>query len=212
MDKSVSKSAPQRLVLASVSPRRRLLLTDAGFVHEALTPKIDDGQLSPPIGLPPHYWTAALAHLKARAARTLGGVDDGSHTLLIAADTIVVKEGRIIGQARDEEEARLTLRTLGGGLHEVITGVAILHEKRRMLLTDSARVRVGALSDARLEPYLDSGQWRGKAGAYNLMERIEAGWPITFEGDATTIMGLPMQRLTPILRNLLGAAPKEPVS
>ena len=69
----------------------------------------------------------------------------------------------------------------------------------RSLFWDSARVTVGAIDERALQAYLDSGEWRGKAGAYNLYERIEAGWPIQFEGDPTTIMGLPMRKLSQLL-------------
>jgi len=54
---------------------------------------------------------------------------------------------------------------------------------------------VGAIDDGRIEAYVWGGDWRGKAGAYNLSERVEAGWPITCEGDPATVMGLPMRRL-----------------
>lgn len=202
--------AATTLVLASVSPRRRRLLAEAGFACEALKPGIDDGQLAPPAGLPPHSWTAALAHLKAQAARRLAGVDAGQRTLLISADTVVVKSGAIIGQARDQADAQRILRTLSDGEHQVISGVALLLGERRMLFTDTAEVTVGHLSDELIQPYLEGGQWRGKAGAYNLLERIDAGWPISYTGDPTTIMGLPMRRLTPILRRLLGCVIEEP--
>lgn len=210
MPKAHLSGAATKLVLASVSPRRRSLLAEAGFDCEALQPGIDDGQLTPPTGLPPHHWTAALAHLKAQAARRLAGVDAGPRTLLIAADTVVVKAGAIIGQARDEPDARRILRTLSDGHHQVISGVALLMGERRMLFTDVADVTVGHLSDDLIQPYLAGGQWRGKAGAYNLLERIDAGWPISYTGDPTTIMGLPMRRLTPILHSLIGAPSKEP--
>ena len=61
-----------------------------------------------------------------------------------------------------------------------------------------------SLYDASLERYLDSGQWQGKAGAYNLLDRMNAGWPLTYEGDPTTIMGLPMNQLIDRLNVILG--------
>ena len=73
----------------------------------------------------------------------------------------------------------------------------------RLLFADTARVRVGALPDALLEEYLASGLWRGKAGAYNLTERVEAGWPLEWDGDPGTIVGLPIERLRPLLERLL---------
>ena len=59
---------------------------------------------------------------------------------------------------------------------------------------DRSVVKVGALSDEQIESYLDSEQWQGKAGAYNITERLAAGWPIEFTGDETSIVGLPMTR------------------
>jgi len=71
----------------------------------------------------------------------------------------------------------------------------LLLAPRRWLVADRAVVRVGPISDEQIEAYVASGEWRGKAGAYNLSERIEAGWPIECLGDPTTVMGLPMRRL-----------------
>ena len=71
---------------------------------------------------------------------------------------------------------------------------------RRHLFAESARVTFGALGNAEIDRYVSSGAWRGKAGGYNLSERLAAGWPITYRGDATTIMGLPMRALRERLR------------
>ncbi|MFW5653377.1 MAG: Maf family protein [Planctomycetota bacterium] len=76
-----------------------------------------------------------------------------------------------------------------------------LHLARRLLFVDTADVEVGNVRSADIKSYLDTGDWRGKAGAYNLSERLTAGWPITYEGDPTTIMGLPMG----LLQQVLGA-------
>lgn len=77
-----------------------------------------------------------------------------------------------------------------------------------ILFTDTARVRVGRIPIAEIESYVASGQWRGKAGAYNLAERLAAGWPIEYEGDPATIMGLPMRRLTRCLARKWGIHPR----
>jgi septum formation protein len=89
------------------------------------------------------------------------------------------------------------IRLLENGQHEVLTGVALVDPAtgRRELFVDRARVRVGAIGGERIGEYIASGGWRGKAGGYNLAERIQEGWPIEYEGDPTTIMGLPMRIL-----------------
>lgn len=191
-----------RLVLASVSPRRRRLLQDAGFPHEVVSPCIDDGELTPAPGIDPRRWAMSLSYLKARSARRRMDAAFDARTVLLAADTVVVKAREIIGQPRDEADARRILARLSDGSHEVITGVTMLRGPRRWMFADSARVTVGELSAPLVEPYIASGEWRGKAGGYNLMERIDAGWPITFTGDPSTIMGLPMGLLTPRLRSM----------
>lgn len=192
------------LALASMSPRRRRLLEEAGFAHEAICPQIDDAELRPPPGVPPRCWVAALSHLKARAGRRFLAGEAIETTLVLGADTVVVKRGEILGQPRDEAEAERMLRTLSDGSHEVLSGVTLLLGDRRWILVDSAAVQVGPLGEALIGPYLASGDWRGKAGGYNLIERIEAGWPIVCQGDPTTVMGLPMRMLAPRLRALLG--------
>jgi len=202
----LAKPAPRRrrLLLASQSPRRRSLLADAGVGHDAAHPGVDDGVLAPG-AVTPTAWVAALAYLKARAG--LAGLErstpDGERpTVVLGADTVCVVQGRLIGQPRDGAEAEATLRSLiahsaGGRGHEVLTGVALLCAEtgQRELFVDRAEVRFGDPGEDELRAYLESGQWAGKAGAYNLAERLDAGWPIEYDGDPTTIMGLPMSRL-----------------
>lgn len=191
------------LHLASRSPRRRRLLSEHGIPHGSIVPDVDDSQLAPGrIG--PEGWVAALAYFKAAAARPLlaaqregAGKGGGRQGIILGADTVVLKDGRIIGQPRDAEEALDIIRLLENGQHEVLTGVALVDPVtgRRELFVDRARVRVGAIGGERIGEYIASGGWRGKAGGYNLAERIQEGWPIEYEGDPTTIMGLPMRIL-----------------
>lgn len=193
-----------RLVLASQSPRRRQLLSEHGLEHDAAHPGIDDGLLLPGT-VSPDEWVMALAYLKATAgAETVRNAGSKS-MLVLGADTVCVKNGQIIGQPRDAADATRILRLLQDGSHDVITGVALVRTDQpgwRHLLLDRARVHVGHIGDERIEQYVRSGQWRGKAGAYNLGERIDAGWPIHYEGDPTTVMGLPMQALLGRLNRL----------
>lgn len=193
----------ETLFLASTSPRRRLLLTEHGYAHAVISPGIDDALLRIAPGTPPHHWTAALAYLKAAAAWHNLRSPIKPRIILLAADTIVVKGGVVLGQPVTEEEARRTIRLLRGGSHTVISGVAILTERQRILFADPARVTVGEIGDDLVDAYIASGGWRGKAGAYNLAERLAEGWPIEYDGDPATIMGLPMNRLRPILDRLL---------
>lgn len=183
------------LVLASRSPRRRLLLSEAGFEASVIDPGLDDGAIRPNQAVTPAQWVAALAYLKARA----GAEQLPPGARVIGADTVVVKDDRIIGQPRDERHAREMIRSIRDGEHQVITGVAFLRGGRRLIFADTARVNVGPIPEQDIEEYLATAEWRGKAGAYNLAERLQAGWPIRVAGDPTTVMGLPMKMLRPYL-------------
>lgn len=194
------------VALASRSPRRRELLTSHGVRHEVIDADIDDGELAPG-DQNPRSWVMALAYLKAHA----GAVGSRGATVLdgaifLGADTVCVKDGHIIGQPADEADARRILHLFRDTDHEVLTGVALLNTRsgQRDMFVDVAHVHVGHVSDQQIEAYLASGQWRGKAGAYNLSERLEAGWPITYQGDPTSIMGLPMETLTARLTRFAG--------
>ena len=123
----------------------------------------------------------------------------GSQRLILGADTVCVHEGKVLGQPRNAELARQMLRGMRHTRHVTMTGVCLLRDAERLLLFDSSEVHIGDLSDAEIDAYIASGQWRGKAGGYNLSERIAAGWPIRCIGDPATVMGLPMRKLGPLL-------------
>ncbi len=211
MGTSLSERLP-RLVLASRSPRRASLLAQHGLRHESIQSTVDDGQLHRGRGSSAPQWVAALAYLKAAAGADALGPSLRQPALVIGADTVCLKNGELIGQPRDAADAERTIRTLENGSHDVLTGVALLRvepdgSRSRDVLVDRAHVRVGRIGDDRIASYIAGGQWRGKAGAYNLYERIEAGWPIEFDGDPSTIMGLPMRALMVRLRSLAGVQP-----
>lgn len=180
------------------------MLREAGIEHDAAHPGIDDGGLTPG-RVTPEQWVAALAYLKARSA-LLGGATRAP--IVLGADTMVVSDRGVMGQPVDEVDAERMLRALRDAEHDVVTGVALVDAGtgRRMMFADRTRVRVGRISDAQIAEYVASGLWRGKAGAYNLAERMEAGWPITVEGDPGTVMGLPVRVLGRRIAEFVGAA------
>lgn len=206
--------APARVFLASRSPRRRAMLLDYGVEHEAGHPGFDDGVLAPG-DVDPEQWVASLAFLKASSGAEQVLAQDGrTPHLVIGADTACLAGARLVGTPEDASEAREILRLLRRGEHDVLTGVALVwvregRMEERQLFVDRATVRMGDLSDDQVEEYVESGAWSGKAGAYNLAERLEAGWPIEYVGDPTTIMGLPMGKLVPrLVRMGLGGGGK----
>mgnify|MGYP003700372841 FL=1 len=185
-----------RILLASRSPRRRELLREHGFEFELASCSVDDGALRPGNAADARAWVMSLAFLKASAA-----VGDplaaSGRIVVLGADTVCVKDGQIIGQPEDEAHARQIVRMLSDGEHEVLTGVALIcpGTLRREIYVEQSVVRVGVIEEAWIDEYLATGQWRGKAGAYNLAERQRAGWPIECLGDPTSVMGLPMATL-----------------
>jgi septum formation protein len=207
------------LWLASRSPRRQQLLSDAGISIRVHPPDIDDAKLQRG-AVSPAAWVMALAYLKARR-----GADLLRHTvdcygawwdswakhrmpgIVIGADTVCVCDDELLGQPRDAGDARRMLRLLRHRAHETITGVCLisLRTTARILFYDRATVRIGPLTDDQLEHYIATEDWRGKAGAYNLSERIDASWPITCTGDPATVMGLPVKALTKVLNQCRAA-------
>ncbi len=191
----------QPIVLASRSPRRRQLLEEAGIRVHVLPPRLDDGELTPQ-GQTPEQWVLELALLKALDVVKQVSSDKELKTgTVLAADTVCVHQGEILGQPADAAHAEAMLSALRDSAHRTISGVCLvrLADGERMLFVDEAEVYIGKLSDAEIREYVESGQWQGKAGGYNLTERIDAGWPIRCEGDPATVMGLPMQRLRSLL-------------
>lgn len=187
------------MLLASASPRRAQLLERMGLPYQRLPVGVDDGQLRPPPGAGAPAWAAALAYLKARAAaRDAPGHTDPFDTAIdpiLAADTVCEVGGRIVGKPRDRDHAAQVLRSLAGGTHRVVTGLAIVYAGVRTIEAHIAAVTFGPLDDRVIDAYADSGAWRGKAGGYNLEDRLADGWPITVTGDPGTVVGLPTQGL-----------------
>lgn len=193
-------SGAGRLILASRSPRRKLLLEQMGLDFEVLDSRVDDGALRPGPATSARHWVAALAYLKAAAvARPFEGAGSLAGATVLGADTVCALDGAVLGQPRDGEDAAAMIRSFEDREHEVLTGVAIVSPDNRTLMTDVAVVRVGRIGPGAIGEYVSTGGWRGKAGGYNLSERLEAGWPIEVSGDPGTVMGLPVVRLGPLL-------------
>ncbi|MCE9589679.1 MAG: Maf family protein [Planctomycetes bacterium] len=189
---------PPTLLLASRSPRRAAVLREAGYDFIQKDPPFHDPP-QPEQARDPLELARSLAAMKALSLRDASPLPN---SLILAADTLCLDAaGRLIGQPADRDDARRILRAFMGVTHAVITGVALLamNDRQPETLTDSTQVFMHPIADAELETYLDTQQWRGKAGAYNLFDRQAAGWVIDVHGDPTTVVGLPMRLLVPRL-------------
>ncbi len=198
MPTSPAEDRPRRLILASASPRRREMLSALGVEFEVVPTEVEEIRDGPS----PEELVVENATRKARAGWDLAGADQGD--VVLGCDTDVFLDGRALGKAAHEADARERLLTLSGRTHEVLSGVA--------LATAPADTRTGVarslvtfidLDDATLSMYLASGEWRDRAGAYAiqglgsvLVERLE--------GDFSNVVGLPLQLLVELAADLFG--------
>lgn len=182
------------LILASQSPRRRELLTEAGYDFTVLPPDEAAERCDAP---PPD--PAALVTLLAlrKAADVARRVERG---LVLSCDTIVACDGRILGKPRDLADARSMLRGLRGREHAVYSGVCLWRRPDDVTkqAVDVTRLVMDDLADELLEEYLASGAWEGKAGAFGYQDRH--GWIRILEGDESNVVGLPLPLLARLLR------------
>jgi len=177
------------LVLASNSPRRRELLALTGWTFEVRPAEVDE---SPRPGEPPADYVLRLAESKARACKA----KDGSAPLILAADTIVTLDGRLLGKPATPAEAAGMLRQLRGRSHQVCSGLALLRPSDGILRTDLCvtDVPMRAYTDREIEAYVASDDPLDKAGAYAIQH---TGFhPVErFSGCFASVMGLPLCHL-----------------
>ncbi len=181
------------LILASQSPRRRELmelfhipfLVRAANIDETMNPRKT-----------PYDEVARVSRCKARA------VERTAEDVVVAADTIVVCDGRILGKPKTEQEAEMMLRSLSGRNHQVMTGLTVLRGDQMISCTEVTEIRFRRLSDREIRAYVASGEPMDKAGAYG----IQGGAALFAEGicgDFYNVVGLPVCKLGSILRQIM---------
>jgi septum formation protein len=182
-----------RLILASRSPRRAELLRAAGYEFE-IVPADESVECGLCSGQSPQEFVARLAHLKA--ANVAQKIAAG---LIVACDTVADIDGRILGKPANERHACQMLQTLSGREHYVHTGVCLWRcpEGNSRVEVDTTRLRMDELSEDRLQAYLESGEWAGKAGAFGYQDRL--GWVHVVAGSESNVVGLPLERLAHML-------------
>jgi septum formation protein len=181
------------LVLASGSPQRRAILTQIGVrftVHVTGADELTAG--------PPEEVVTENAFRKARTAADAVG----SQVPVLGVDTIVAVGARIFGKPPDRESARATLRALAGRDHIVMSGLCLIESGRARTAAARTRVRMRPLDAPELEAYLDTEEWRDRAGGYAIQER---GALLISEiaGDYLNVVGLPVATLAEMMPGLL---------
>ena len=180
------------VVLASASPRRHELLTRTGVPFVVRAPDIDE---SPVDGEQPVDYVRRLASQKAAAARPAPG------ELIIAADTTVDLDERILGKPLDDREAGEMLRQLSGRTHRVHTGVAVRVDGRELVEVCTTMVTFVELAESTIDWYVATGEPMGKAGAYAL-QGAGAALVSSVHGSVSNVIGLPMHVVLDLTRRI----------
>jgi septum formation protein len=183
------------IILASQSPRRKQLLEWAEVPFTVVVQPTDE---SYPVGLSFEDIAIHIARNKALAVHK-----DHQFTIpILAADTIVVLEDRVIGKPIDRADAIAILSALSGKIHRVITGVIILQNDRELAFADSTEVAFHTLTKEQIVFYVDKYQPYDKAGAYAIQEWIGVVGIKSVSGDFYNVMGLPVSRVVQELMKL----------
>ena len=180
------------LILASQSPRRRELLGMTGLDFIVRVADIDETM--DPKG-------SAFVEVARVSRRKALAVPREPGDVVIAADTIVVCDGRVLGKPKDEEDAFEMLSMLSGRFHEVMTGITVLRDRESITHTETTRVHFRRLLPDEIRAYIATGEPMDKAGAYG----IQGGAAFFIDeimGDYYNVMGLPLCCLGTILREL----------
>jgi septum formation protein len=185
------------LVLASASPRRRELLTQAGFTFEVHPAHIPEDPLP---GENPIAYVTRLAREKAENvfAQLSTGPETAASLVVLGADTTVTLDDHILGKPEDAADAARMLRLLSGRTHRVITGVAIVTAGRTEVAAEVTGVRFLNLADEEIAAYIATGEPMDKAGAYGI-QGLAARWIPRIEGCYFNVVGLPLALVSTLL-------------
>ncbi len=181
-----------QLILASASPRRKELM---GLFHVPFAVRVADIDETMDTDKPPYHEVARVSRLKAEA------IPRESGDVVIAADTIVVCDGKVLGKPADEADAFRMLRMLSGKDHQVMTGLTVLRGDAAAVCTEVTDIHFRELSDREIEAYIRTGEPMDKAGSYG----IQGGAALFAEkivGDYFNVVGLPVCRLGQLLKEI----------
>jgi len=193
--------AMMQIVLASQSPRRSELLKQLGLDFIVKTSDLDE---SNSVGLEASELVMHLAHEKAKIVASEIAEESGSSKefMVIGADTVVVRDGVILGKPEDSDDAFNMLKSLQGRWHEVMTGIAVIDMQNSKFTKgiEVTRVKMKELDDEALRSYINTGEPVDKAGAYGI-QGLGAVLVERIEGCYFNVVGLPISKLSDILKN-----------
>ena len=183
-----------QFILASASPRRKLLLEKAGYVFDVITSAVDESAFDTE-GISSVEHTKQLALAKAKDV-----AQKHPNRLILGADTIVDFDGQIIGNPDDAAHAEQITRMLFSAPHKVITGIALVRIKDavEIVKAETTIVYPKKLTEEQITEHIRKEDWRGKAGAYGIQETGDE-FVERIEGSFTNVIGLPMEQIQKLL-------------
>jgi septum formation protein len=192
------------LILASASPRRRELLTQAGLRFSVAAANLNEDLL------PDEAAAAYVQRLAEEKAQAVWNAQRSSDTLddpllVLGADTCVVCDGQILGKPIDTTDARRMLELLSGRTHAVLTGLAVISSRKVVRDVEVTQVMFDQLNDREIAQYIANGEPLDKAGAYAI-QGYAARWIPRIEGCYFNVMGLPIARTVALLTEAQTAA------
>jgi septum formation protein len=180
------------LLLASSSPRRKMLLENLGFNLKIVSPEIDEAPLP---GEAPRDLVFRLSQKKART------VSVDSDLIVLAADTVVVCQNQLLGKPKGRDEAKQFLKKLSGKSHQVLTGYTILKDKYQFSHIVTTQVFFRSLKEYEIDAYVLTREPYDKAGGY-AVQGSAAAFIDSIEGSFTNIIGLPMKEVLESLEQI----------
>lgn len=188
----VKMNSTTPIILASSSPRRQEILHLAGLDFKVLNPDIkEQWPSSMPLQEVPEY-------LAKKKANTL--IKQGVEGLIIAADTVVILNGKLLGKPKDEAEVHTMLNALSGKHHQVITGVCMQSQERLVSFKDTTSVTFKELDKSEINYYCSNFSPLDKAGAYGIQEWIGMIGVVAINGSFYNVMGLPIHKVYHFLK------------
>jgi septum formation protein len=188
----------EHLILASQSPRRKQLLEQAELSFVIRTAHSDENF---PADMEPEQAPLFIASNKAEAVFETLSTTEQQQAIIIAADTVVILEGEIIGKPIDTEDAKNILKRLSGKIHKVVTGVVIFSKNKKEEICETTEVHFLPLSEAQIDHYVEKYKPLDKAGAYAIQEWIGLAGIKKIDGDFYNVMGLPVNKVLNTLKN-----------
>ena len=179
----------KKIILASNSPRRTMLLENAGIPHKCVSPTADEEEIFKRLsGVSPEMLVSELSKVKASSVKEALPDRD---IIVIGADTVVSVDGIIFGKPKDRADAKRMIMSLQGREHDVFTGVSVLWEKETITFHEKSIVSVFEMTDEETEDYLDTKEPFDKAGAYGIQGYFSR-FIRTISGSYDNIVGLPV--------------------